>query len=577
MQKPGGGGLFQPPTSNLQLLYTLLLVYPEGCCEGFTLSGYCEGYCNSIYGVPMKPNVNLAAAFAATLLLSLAPFATSAQEHTQERDTKTVKKEKPAEPTPPPPKEESSVTEHSIKIAGQTIPYKAIAGTILLKNEKDEPQALIYSTSYIRTDNKDVSQRPISFIYNGGPGSASVWLHMGAFGPRRVLTANAEATPPPPYRLADNAGTLLDKTDMVFLDPVGTGFSHAVGKAQDKDFWGVDQDVKSLAQFITLYVSRNGRWNSPKFLIGESYGTFRSAALSNYLQSHDGLYFNGIVLISSVLNLGTISFNPGEDMPYIFYLPSYAATAWYHKVLKDRPDNLNSFLEEARKYAQSDYAGALIKGSKLGEAEKAAVAKKLSRFTGLGEDYLLKANLRVNLPQFMKELQRSRGLTTGRLDARFSGWSYDLLGEYGGYDPQDTPHTGPFTAAFNNYVRDELKFGQDKVYHTVSEDAGQNWDWKHRGGENFGFPGSPNVEGDLIQAMLANPHLHVEVENGLYDLATPFMATEYTMEHLGLPDKLQKNIRLQYYDAGHMMYLRDEDLVKLKVNIASFIDGASKP
>jgi carboxypeptidase C (cathepsin A) len=278
-----------------------------------------------------------------------------------------------------------------------------------------------------------------------------------------------------------------------------------------------------------------------------------------------------------VLNLGTISFNPGEDMPYIFYLPSYAATAWYHKVLKDRPENLNSFLEEARKYAQSDYAGALIKGSKLGEAEKAAVAKRLSRFTGLGEDYLLKANLRVNLPQFMKELQRSRGLTTGRLDARFSGWSYDLLGEFAEYDPQDTSITGPFTAAFNNYVRDELKFGQDKVYHTVSEDAGQNWDWKHHGGENFGFPGSPNVEGDLIQAMLANPHLQVEVENGLYDLATPFMATEYTMEHLGLPDKLQKNIRLQYYDAGHMMYLRDEDLVKLKANIAGFIDGASKP
>src|SRR6267378_2109308 len=457
------------------------------------------------------------AAIAGTLLLALTPLALPAQE----KETKTLEKEKPAEPTPPPPKEESSSTDHSIKIAGQTIPYKAVAQTIMLKNEKEEPQALIYSTSYFRTDSKDPA-RPISFIYNGGPGSASVWLHMGAFGPRRVLTANAESTPPPPYKLADNAGTLLDKTDMVFLDPVGTGFSRAVGKAQDKDFWGVDQDVKSLAQFITLYVSRNDRWNSPKFLIGESYGTFRSAALSNYLQTHDGLYFNGIVLISSVLNLGTISFNTGEDMPYIFYLPSYAATAWYHKVLKDRPDNLKSFLEEARKYAQSDYAGALMKGSNLGEAEKAAVAKRLSRFTGLGEDYLLKANLRVNLPQFMKELQRSRGLTTGRLDARFSGWSYDLLGEFAEYDPQDTSITGPFTAAFNNYVRDELKFGQDKVYHTGSDDAGQNWDWKHRGGENYGFPGSPNVEGDLIQAMLANPHLQVEVENGLYDLATPF-------------------------------------------------------
>ncbi|HUC52687.1 MAG TPA: hypothetical protein VMR90_01490 [Candidatus Cybelea sp.] len=494
----------------------------------------------------------------------------------QEKDAKPA--DKPAEAAPAaPPKEESSVTEHSIKIAGQTIPYKATAATILLKNEKDEPAALIYFTAYTRSDVKDPSQRPVSFVYNGGPGSASVWLHMGSFSPRRVVTVNAEATPPAPYKLIENQYCLLDKTDLVFVDPVGTGFSHAAGKAQDKDFWGVDQDVKSLAQFVNTYTSRNNRWNSPKFLIGESYGTFRSAALSNYLQSHDGLYFNGIVLISSVLNLGTISFNAGEDMPYIFYLPSYAATAWYHRVLKDRPENLNSFLNEARKYAQSDYADALMKGSTLGEAEKAAVAKNLSRFTGLSEDYLVKANLRVNLPQFMKELQRSRGLTTGRLDARFSGWSYDLLGEYAEYDPQDTSITGPFTAAFNNYVREELKFGQDKTYHTASDEANQAWDWKHHGGgDNFGFPGSPNVEGDLIQAMLTNPHLQIEVENGLYDLATPFLATEYTMEHLGLPDKLQKNIRLQYYDAGHMMYLRDEDLAKLRTNIAGFIDGASK-
>jgi len=510
------------------------------------------------------------------LALALAMTAIATGVRAQDKDAKPA--DKPGEAVAAaPPKEESSVTDHSIKISGQAISYKATAATILLKNEKDEPTALVYYTAYTRSGEKDLSQRPIAFVYNGGPGSSSVWLHIGSFSPRRVITVNADATPPAPYKLSENPYCLLDKTDLVFLDPVGTGFSHAVGKAQDKDFWGVDQDVKSLAQFVNTYVSRNSRWNSPKFLIGESYGTFRSAALSNYLQSHDGLYFNGIVLISSVLNLGTISFNPGEDMPYIFYLPSYAATAWYHKVLKDRPDNLNSFLEETRKYAQTDYADALIKGSKLGEAEKAAVARKLSRFTGLGEDYLVKANLRVNLPQFMKELQRSRGLTTGRLDARFSGWSYDLLGEFAEYDPQDTSITGPFTAAFNNYVRDELKFGQDKVYHTGSDDAGQNWDWKHRGGDNFGFPGSPNVEGDLIQAMLTNPHLQVEVENGIYDLATPFYATEYTMEHLGLPDKLQKNIRLQYYDAGHMMYLRDEDLAKLKTNIASFIDGAAKP
>jgi carboxypeptidase C (cathepsin A) len=524
----------------------------------------------------MMANSSRLVFLSAAILLPFAAPSLQAQE-TREKETKTVEKEKPAEPTPPPPKEESSVTDHSVKIGSQVVAYKATAGTILLKNEKEEPTALIYYTAYTRSDAKDMSQRPLAFVYNGGPGSSSIWLHMGAFGPKRVITANAEPTPPPPYRFAENSGSLLDKTDLVFLDPVGTGFSHAVGKSQDKDFWGVDSDVRSLAEFITIYVSRNDRWNSPKFLIGESYGTFRSAALSNYLQSHNGMYFNGIVLISSVLDLGTISFNPGADDPYLFYLPSYAATAWYHKVLPNRPDNVNALIDETRHFAVTEYAAALRKGSKLSAAEKADIAKKVSRYTGLSEDYLVKANLRVNLPQFMSELQRSRGLTTGRLDARFSGSTYDLLGEFAESDPQEAAITGAFTAAWNSYLHDELKFGQDKKYRTGSDEAGNNWDWKHRSGETFGFPGSPNVEGDLIQALLTNPHLQVEVENGLYDLATPFFATEYTMEHLFLPEKLQKNIRLQYYDAGHMMYLHEEDLAKLKTNVAAFIDRASKP
>ncbi len=515
-------------------------------------------------------NLSRPVLLAALFLFPMASLSLRAQE----KDAKPAEKEKPAEATPPIPKEESSVTDHTLKIGAQTIPYKATAATILLKNEKDEPIALIYYTAYTRTDAKEATQRPLSFIYNGGPGSASLWLHMGAVGPRRVLTANAEPTPPPPYKLTDNASSLLDKTDMVFVDPVGTGFSHAVGKAQDKDFWGVDEDVKSLAQFVTTYVSRNNRWNSPKFLIGESYGTFRSAALSNYLQNTDGMYFNGIVLISSVLDLGTLAFHTGDDMPYILYLPSYAATAWYHKMLPDRPENETAFIEEARHFAQTEYASALMKGTRLSASEKADIAKKLSRFTGLSEDYLVKANLRVKLRQFMEELQRARGLTTGRLDARYSGFTYDLLGEFAEYDPQSSAVTGAFTAAFNSYVRDELKFGQDKSYRAITENVGQNWDWKHNSGR--GFPGSPNVEGDLIEAMMTNPHLQVEVHNGLYDLATPFFATEYTMDHLGLPEKLQKNIHLQYYDAGHMMYLRDEDLAKLKNNIASFIDAASK-
>ncbi|HSP06138.1 MAG TPA: peptidase S10, partial [Acidobacteriota bacterium] len=363
--------------------------------------------------------------------------------------------------------------------------------------------------------------------------------------------------------------------DLVFIDPVGTGFSHAVGEAKDKDFWGVDEDVASLEQFVQLYVSRNNRWNSPKYLIGESYGTFRSAALANALQSRDGMYFNGIVLISSVLDLGTISFNPGEEMPYVFYLPSYAATAWTHNMLKDRPANLDSFLKEARQFAQTDYAAALMQGKQLPAAEKSDIAKKMSHFTGLSEDYLMKADLRVNLAQFMQELQRSRGLVTGRLDSRYTGAQYDLLSEYSEYDPQDVSITGPFVAAFNSYVREELKFGQQKVYKPQG-DVFRDWNWKHKGTGNFGFPGAPNVEGDLVQALLTNSHLQVEVENGLFDLATPFYGTEYTMGHLGLPDKLQANIHLKYYEAGHMMYVRDEDRIKLKTNVANFIAAASK-
>jgi carboxypeptidase C (cathepsin A) len=478
----------------------------------------------------------------------------------------------------PIPKEESSVTEHSIRIGGQTVPYKATASTMLLKNEKGEPTALLYSTAYTRTDVKDLSQRPLAFLYNGGPGAASVWVHMGAYGPRRVGSVDVGGIVAPPYKIVDNNESLLDRADLVFIDPVGTGFSHAVGKAQDKDFWGVDQDMKSLAQFIQLYVTRNNRWNSPKFLIGESYGTFRSAALGNYLQSHENIYLNGIVLMSCVLDVGTISFNPGDDMTYVFYVPSYAASAWYQKALKERPSNFDAFLTEARHFALTEYAAALMKGDKISEAEKAEVAAKLSRFIGINEDYLKKANLRVTLAQFMKELQRSTGTTTGRFDARYSGPTYDMLGEYAEYDPQDALTTGAFVAALNSYMREELKFGQDKTYAPGSDDAGNQWDWKHRGpGDNQGFPGSANVEGDLIQALLANPRLQVEVENGYYDLATPFFATEFTMDHLLLPEKLRDNIHLQYYGAGHMMYVRDEDRTKLKNNVASFIEGASKP
>jgi carboxypeptidase C (cathepsin A) len=407
-------------------------------------------------------------------------------------------------------KEESSVTDHTIRLGGQTIPYKATASTTLLKNEKGESTGLMYSVAYTRNDVKDLSQRPVAFLYNGGPGSATMWLHMGAFGPRRAYTVDGTFTPPAPYKLVDNPESLLDKTDLVFIDAMGTGYSHGVCKAENKDFYGIDEDVEAFAQFIVTYLSRNDRWNSPKFLIGESYGTFRSAALGNYLQSRDTVHLNGIVLISSVLDLASLTFAPGDDRPFIFYLPSYAATAWYHKVLKDRPADLPAFVEEARKYAQGDYAAALFKGGELSGSEKAAVARKVSYFTGLSEDYLIKADLRVNLSQFRAELQRSSRLTTGRIDARFTGYTYDLLEENAQGDPEGPAVGGAFTALINAYNHDELKFGKDKVYHNTSGAGGGSWNWvRKEGGPRRFFPGAPNVDQDLAQAMITNPRLLV--------------------------------------------------------------------
>jgi len=480
----------------------------------------------------------------------------------------------------PIPKEETSVTEHTIRLGGQIIPYKAAAGTTLLKDEKGEPMGLLYSVAYTRSDAKDLSRRPIAFFYNGGPGSASMWLHMGAFGPRRVATADGIFTPPAPYALVDNAESLLDKTDMVFIDAMGTGYSRVVGKGQAKDFYGIDEDAQAFAQFIAAYVNRNGRWNSPKFLVGESYGTFRSAVLGNYLQNHDSMHLNGIVLISSVLDLASLTFSPGDDRPYIYYLPSYAAVAWYHKALKNPPADLAAFVDEARQYARGEYAAALFKGARLAPQDKQAAAKKLSSFTGLDEDFLLRANLRVTLGQFDVELLRKRGLTTGRIDARFSGYTPDLLAENAQGDPEGPAVAGAFTAMLNAYNHDELKFGLDKTYFNTSGGA-REWNWKRQpavgpGGAVTGgfFPGAPSVGADLAQAMITNPRLLVQVENGYYDMATPFFATEFTMEHLGLPADLQGHITLDYYPSGHMMYLQDESRASLHDNIARFIDRA---
>jgi carboxypeptidase C (cathepsin A) len=480
--------------------------------------------------------------------------------------------------------ETSSVTEHVVRVKGQVIPYKAAAGTILLRNDKGEPIGLMYAAAYTRSDVKDLSTRPIAFFYNGGPGSASLWLHLGAFGPRRVSTVDAAFTPPAPYALVDNAETLLDKSDMVFIDAMGTGYSRLAGQGQPKDFYGIDEDANAFAQFIRTYLSRNGRWNSPKFLVGESYGTFRSAVLANTLQSRDGIHLNGVVLISSVLDLATITFGAGDDRPCIFYLPSYAAVAWYHQALKDRPADLEAFLAEVRDYAKGDYAAALFKGAALPPGEKQAVAAKLSAYTGLAADYWVKADLRVTLAQFNVELERGRGLTTGRIDARFTGFTRDLLAENAQGDPEGPAVGGAYTALVNVYNHQELRYGQDMTYNT-SHRGGREWNWRRQpstGGfpgapatSGGFFPGAPNVQGDLAQAMITNPKLLVQVENGYYDMATPFFATEFTMSHLGLPAELQGHLALDYYDAGHMMYLHDASRVKLHDNIAVFIDRAT--
>jgi len=507
-------------------------------------------------------------------------FGRLAIAHAQAPAKDTSAEAKPAEAKPlaeSTPKEESSVTDHTIKLGGQTIPYKATAGTILLKDDKDEPIASIFYVAYIRSDVKDTSTRPLAFVYNGGPGSSSAPLHMGAFGPKRIVTPDAQAAPNAPYQLVDNADCLLDSTDLVFVDPVGTGYSRPVGEAKGKDFWGVDEDAKSLAQFVTTYVNRNNRWNSPKYLIGESYGTFRDAVLVDYLQNNDSMYFNGVVMISTVLDFETLAFNPGEDLSYVLYLPSYAAVAWYHKTLADPPADLNAFLAEARQFASTEYAEALAKGTSIPPAERADVVHKLARFTGLSEDYISNANLRVSLYQFMSELQRSKGLITGRLDARFSGPVMDRLEEFAPYDPLVNAVVGAFGAAFNDYVRQDLQFNRDQSYEMLSGSVEAAWDWSHKIPDTGAPAGEPNVEPDLVDALVTNTHLQVEAENGLFDLGTPFFATEYTMDHLGLPDNLRSHIHLQYYNAGHMMYLNEDALAKLKSNISAFIANSSKP
>lgn len=471
------------------------------------------------------------------------------------------------------PEAKKSVTHHSVTVDGEEIDYTATAGTMILKNNEGEPVASFGYTAYTKDDIDSKANRPVTFSYNGGPGSSSLWLHMGAMGPRRVVVNDPNDTPPAPYELTDNQYSMLDATDIVMVDPVGTGVSRAIGEAENKDFWGVDQDIRSVSNFIKSYISENSRWNSPKYLLGESYGTTRSAGVVNYLQGQ-GIAMNGVVLVSTVLDLRTIAFGHADNLPYVSYLPTYAAVAWYHDKIDNKPESLESFVQQARQFAANEYAAALMKGDELSESRRNQVINKLASFTGLDKDYLDKADLKVTQSEFSKELLRDEGKTVGRLDSRYKGYSMDNLSQNAIYDPQSTAISPAYTSMFLQYYHDELEFGEDMQYNVSAYSLpGFNWDWDHRG--NF-FPTSPTTAPDLAEAMTKNPNLKVMVLNGYYDMATPFMAAEYTMDHLGIPSELEDNIIMKYYKAGHMMYVHTPSLQKFHKDVEQFINQTDR-
>jgi carboxypeptidase C (cathepsin A) len=499
-------------------------------------------------------------ATAAALLLS---STVALAQEAQKADAKTDA----ADPTPAPT---VSVTRHSGRFGGQKIDYVATTGETYLPAKDGKPGAAIFATSYVKAGKPD-PRRPVTFLFNGGPGSGSVWLHMGAFGPKRVVVpSDAKDDAAPPYPIVDNPMSLLDVTDLVFIDPVGTGFSKALGKTEAKDYWGVTADAKSVAQFIRIWLRDNGRWNAPKYLGGESYGTTRSAAVVRELEgSYNDVALNGVLLISTILDFGVQAEVPGNEMSYVVNLPTMAATAWYHNHLADRPATLEPFLDEARAFASGDYAAALLKGNRLQGAERAAIRARLARFTGLSEAFLDRADLRVTPGRFYKELLRDRGLTVGRLDSRYTGTDFDAAGEEPDNDPSFYGIDAAYTAAINNYLRTDLKLKMDRDYVTIGGVG--DWDWKLGDGRdgNFYF----NVAPYLGRAMRENSALRVFVGQGYYDFATPFFGAEYALSRTGIP---ADRVQFRYYDAGHMMYVRDEDLTKLSNDIRAFIRAGAR-
>ena len=478
-----------------------------------------------------------------------------------------IEKEKGAERLGEPEKAstavaKSAVTKHRVRINGKEIAYTATAGELPVLNDAGETEAEIFYVAY-NVENRDPAHpRPLLFIFNGGPGAASIWLHLGAIGPRRVQMLPDGNMPAPPFRLIDNSFSWLDQADLVFVDPVGTGYSRAAKPETTKNFAAVRGDIDSLGRFVRLYLTRSGSWNAPLFLVGESYGTFRCAGLSEYLIEH-GVALNGMILISSILNLQTTSFDNGNDLPYQLFLPSYAATAWYHKKLAPPlQGDLERTLAAAEQWAATGYQEALNKGDRLSAQGRRDAVEKLASFTGLSASFVDNRNLRVDSRSFVKELLRDRGQMLGFMDSRFTAANLEP-GSTSGFDPTVTTIRPPFSAAFNGYVREELGYRSDLEYFTLGGGIG-HWDWEAK---NSYADTSDNLRNTLAK----NPYMRVFIASGSFDLATPHFATEYTVAHLGLTPELRKNITLRRYRSGHMMYLETAALGQLKQDVEGFI------
>jgi len=470
------------------------------------------------------------------------------------------------------PVEERTVsTRHSAIVDGRTIPYTATAGTLTIRDAEGKPTASIFYTADT-VDGVPGSHRPVTFFYNGGPGSASLWLRMGSFGPERIQTLNAQYMKPAPFNLGPNPDTLLGTTDVVFIDAPGTGYSRPLGDAKPADFYGVDQDADAFARAIMRYVTKFGRWDSPKFLFGESYGTTRSGALAYQLQQR-GMALNGVILLSSIMNYGRRQ--PGLDRDYLNYIPSYATTAWYHHKMANPPATVGEAAAEARAFAEGPYAAALEKGQTISKQEEDQIAQQMSGLTGLSPQFIEENNLRVDLSAFRKELLRDERLTVGRYDSRYTGVDPNAGGDSPDFDASDVAISGAFVGTLQGYLAHDLGYTTDMPYRLSASDAsGFNWDFKHKApGVRFTL-NDPNTALDLSAAMRTNPYLKVLSLNGYYDMATPFFGTEYDLDHMMLEPAQQQNLQFRYYPSGHMVYLNPDALHAMRIDVQNFIQQA---